>query len=93
MKSVYNISRRERKYSSSTNLIIVHIIIIFLKVNENLQNLVGESLSLFVFPLSCWKLLLNKSLANESNFALTRGDFSECSDSEFSELTDRPLKI
>lgn len=66
----------------------------FLKVNENLQNLVGESLSLFVFPLSCWKLLLNKSFANESNLALTRGDFSECSDSELScsELTDRPLK-
>lgn len=57
------------------------------------NNLVGDvSLSL-VDPLS-WELrfLLNSSLAID--LVLTSGDFSECSDSEFScsVLTDRPLK-
>lgn len=55
-------------------------------------NLVGESLSL-ADALSCELIvLLNSSLANDR--VLTSGDFSECSDSEFScsELTERPLK-
>lgn len=53
-------------------------------------NLVGEPS--LVDPLS-WKLkfLLNSSFAND--LVLTKGDFSECSDSEScSELTERPLK-
>lgn len=60
---------------------------------EKFINLVGDSLSLLLFgPLSCvLKLRWNKSLARDR--VLTSGDFSECSDSEFScsELTDRPL--
>lgn len=43
---------------------------------------------------SCNKLLLNRNFANDSNFVLTSGAFSECSLSELScsELTERPLE-
>lgn len=62
------------------------------RIIEWFINLVGESSR--VEPLS-WepRFLLNKSLAND--LVLTSGDFSECSDSEFSfsVLTERPLKL
>lgn len=61
--------------------------------NKRKWNLVGDSVTLLLDELSCLKLLLNRSLARESNLVLTNGDFSDCSDSEFScsVLTDLPL--
>lgn len=65
------------------------------KIEKKFINLVGDSLSLLLFGPLSWvlKLRWNKSLARD--LVLTSGDFSECSDSEFScsELTDRPLQM
>lgn len=65
--------------------------------NGNFKHLVGDEQPSFdVELLSCDAFVerLKSIFANVSNFALTNGDFSVCSLSEFScsELTDRPLR-
>lgn len=61
------------------------------------NNLVGDEHSIgAALVLSCdVSVRLNKIFANVSNFALTNGDFSVCSFSEFScsELAERPLQM
>lgn len=71
----------------------------FKKMIVGIVHLVGEELVSFIELLPELSFVnvvrLKIILANVSNFALTNGDFSVCSLSEFScsELKDRPLYV